>query len=485
MPAVLTYKGVSISYKEFCKLKGYRDILKSLEIITTLPICKGRTCVKRTELYYKYGDRIMIARFAGFEIFPKVINCLKEHDEIIIDTCNLVLKPHQVSIYEHLMEYVYNDERIAKGTAGCVLSMGAGQGKTWTAMGFIAEFSVKTLIIVPGEALLVQWEKCFQTVFPTLKIGRFYGKKKTDGDIIIMVSKSAIADKFMGKSPIKYFSQFGFIVFDEIHKYPTPTLSKMFWRTCSSRVLGLTASPNSRTDEFDRVYFEHVGEWVKAEDIPGVSFDDIQFDVDVITIEYHGPPQFTEKKCARGSTITSAPLMVKQFMSDPYRTQMIVNLLKWLFNQGRNVYAVSGQRNHLTDIHDRLNKSGIVPDIPEVISTVMGGTDEKELELAQAHARTLLTTYGYGTEGISITCMDTLVLMSPQVSKMDQISGRVKRLGGDSSIRRRIYDIVDWNTSLKNQYYRRRSAFTALGYNILDDHIKISWDGPNNNFSIE
>lgn len=476
MPPILTWKGVSMKYAEFKKIKNWRDIIESLKIITRIPIDRTRFDERKTYLYYLYKDRIMIARFAGMEIFDKVKNCLKEPISIDIPEYNMKLKPHQEIIHDYLMENIYTPERIQKGTAGCVATLGTGQGKTFLAMSFIDIFKVKTLIIVPGEPLLIQWRDILTEIFPQNKIGVFYGKKKQDGDIILMVANSALNSKFFNLTPFEYFTQFGFIVFDEIHKYPTPKIGGIFWRTCAPRVLGLTASPNSRRDEFDRVYFEHVGEWVECSKIPGFSFKGIQFTVEVHSIEYEGPPEYTKKLCGKGSTTTNVPLMVKQFMADPYRTSMIVNLIEYLFKSGRCIYIVSERRDHLVEIHNLLECRGLSADAPELISTVMGGTKEEKLKLTQEKANILLTTYGYGTEGISIDRMDTLLLISPRVSKMDQISGRIKRLGGDNSIVRRIYDIIDWNTTIKNQCYKRRASFRKDGYIVNSkNNIRINW----------
>lgn len=484
MTGVLTYKGVSTKWAEFCKLPNYNEILKSMEIVNVSHIGKGRTKEKRTQVYYRYGDRIMIARFEGFQIFSKIINCIRKCETIDIDKCLLKLHKHQQTVFDYIMSEIYNDERVDAGNAGCVVKLRTGMGKTFLAMGLIAEFSVKTLIIVPNEAILEQWAEIIMDMFPNIRVGYYYGKKKRDGDIVMMVAKSASSPKYnMGKildektqkkitswyTPIDYFSRFGFVVFDEIHKYPTEKLGKMFWRTCASRVLGLTASPYSRSDKFDRVYFSHVGELIDGEKVPGFTFDEIPFDVEVRRIEYHGPPEFTKPKKNRNGD-NSFPLMVQQCAADPHRNVMIVNLMENLLAAGRFIYAMAEHRNHLSLICGLLRNRGIVADTPE-ISNIMGGSTAEELNNAKKHAKVLLTTYGYGTAGISINRMDTLVLISPRVSYMDQVTGRIKRLGGDSSIKRIVVDIVDYNTSLRSQSYKRNSSFREEGYEIMDKYV--------------
>jgi superfamily II DNA or RNA helicase len=491
MPAVLTYKGVSMKWADFCRLPNYKKILKSLTIVTKIPIGRGKSVEKRAELYYRYRDRIMIARFAAFKLFSRIKNYIRDCKPIRIPTCELEYKPHQQAIYEHLMLEVYTDDKIAEGTAGCVLKLGTGMGKTFLAMGLIAEFSVKTLIVVPNEAILNQWVKCLTAVFPGMDIGKYYGKKKLDGDVIVMIANSTIAKDFIVTtvdmetkkkvkvhvSPIDYFSQFGFVVFDEIHKYPTPTLSGMFWRTCAGRMLGLTASPYSRKDKFDRVYFEHVGDLIEGEKVPGFSFDKVSFDVQVRTLEYTGPPEYT-KQLTNANGITSTTKMIKQFAADPYRNTLLVNVIVDLFNAGRCIYIVAEHRDHLTELCGLLKCRDLVTYAPE-ISNVMGGSRAEELEAAKEHARILLTTYGYGTVGISIDRMDTLVLASPRVSYMDQVSGRIKRLGGDLSIMRIVVDLVDWKTSLKSQYYKRAKSFREENYSMEPkNRLRISWEDP-------
>lgn len=487
MPAVLTYKGVSIKWNEFCKLPNSHKILSDLKILTVIPRGKGKTIDKRTQLYYRYSDRIMIARFAGLEIFPQVINCIRKCHELDIKQCNLELHEHQQVIFEHLLCEIYTEDKIADGSAGCVLKLGTGMGKTFLTMALIAEFSVKTLVIVPNQAIMNQWAKVIREIFPEMTIGLYHGKKKTDGDIVIMIANSAINARFNPRkelnkdnkkqlvtdSPIDYFSKFGFIVFDEIHKYPTEKLGQMFWRTCAWRVLGLTASPNSRKDKFDRVYFSHVGELIDGEKVPGFKFDSVEFTVEVRQIKYRGMPEYTQQLKSRTGD-TSVQLMIKQFASDPYRNMLIVNMIANMLKQGRYVYAIGEHRDHLIVLGNLLRNRGLVPHAPE-IANVMGGSSAEELEDAKSNARVLLTTYGYGTVGISINRMDTLVLLSPRISYMDQVTGRIKRLGGDSSIKRIVVDIVDYNTSLRSQSYKRNSSYREEGY-IINNNFVVPWE---------
>lgn len=473
MPAFLTFKGVSTTWAEFCKLPNYKKILYNLTITEYMPSNLKFREPGKYYLFYKYRDRIMIARFAGLKLFPDIKNALRPANDVIISNKKLILKPHQKTIKDYLLHNVYNKENIDKGSAGCVLQLDTGMGKTFLAIGLSLHFRVKTLIIVPNKAILGQWVKAFNNSCDN-KIGEYHSQKKQDGDFVIMIARSASKKTFKDKSPIDYFSQFGFIIFDEIHTYPTPDIGKMFWNTCSHRVLGLTASPNSRKDRYDRVYFEHVGPLINGKDIPGCSMKKIEFNVNIIKIKYKGSSEHT-KKLINKNGMSSCPLMVKQFSNDPDRNKLIINLIKYCVNNGRGVYLLSERRDHLEYFANELKSQDFDVNAPEIFN-IMGGSTNKELELAKESANILLTTYSYGRMGISIDHMDTLILATPRVSYMDQITGRIKRLGGDTDVVRVVIDIVDQNTKLVNQSYKRNTAFHNEGYNVLDP-IVINYNG--------
>ena len=91
------------------------------------------------------------------------------------------------------------------GNAGVLLKLGTGFGKTYIAMGLIAQVKKKTLIVCHRISLAMQWRKC---------IGEFLSGVSA-GDIVVEVVNT------LERANTEFFQQFGFIIFDEVHKYCT------------------------------------------------------------------------------------------------------------------------------------------------------------------------------------------------------------------------------------------------------------------------
>ena len=80
--------------------------------------------------------------------------------------------------------------------------------------------------------------------------------------------------------------------------------------------------------------------------------------------------------------------------------------------------------------------------------------------------RIILTTYQYMGTGKSIPKMDAIIYATPRKSKSRQFTNRIFRLGSNYDIERQIYDIVDWRTIVKNQWYKRKKYYNEKEYAI-------------------
>lgn len=96
------------------------------------------------------------------------------------------------------------------------------------------------------------------------------------------------------------------------------------------------------------------------------------------------------------------------------------------------------------------------------ISTVQ----ESEIAVNTVTERIIFTTYQFCSKGISIPRMDAIILAQPRKSDIQQVVGRILRAGGDYRIPRYIIDIIDENTTLRNQFTERRKVYRACGCTI-------------------
>lgn len=474
---------------------------RMLSIPSTRKIIKDG--IEITEEYKK--NIIVVARFyIPYLIKSKCIdgvrnitsNGLKILDNKFED-CSLNLRPHQVPLFDYLSKNVFTEKKRKQGLAGCTFVLDTGQGKSFVAAKLIEHLRLKTLIIVPGGTVFGGWIDVFDKFMPNVELGFYSSKKiengkrknKCDGDVVLMIINSALATEYKftvveGGEKVKktmkskdYFSQFGLVIFDEIPSYVKDKYRQIYWRTNFSYTLGLTATPDERTDGLDIVYKKHVGPLVFAEKIPGYvpsgEIDDSgklkKFKGSVDVIMYSGPSKYTLKKEFIDRII--------QISMDPYRNRIIVQEIVKLYNEGKYVFVFTELRDHIAMLHDMLLQDNIFAEAPEIgkIHTLKGGVGIEAMKNAKKHAKLILITYSYGSVGTSIPKMDAMVCATPRRSGTKQLSGRILRLGGNMDSERKIIDIVDIETNLKNQYnkgeHNRKKVYESREFPISERYI--------------
>ncbi len=502
MKIAITRFGLLISMKQIIDnigLEAFAKIKDKLRINHTYKV--GRIPYHKSILLYKIVkiksngqmiDCFRIARFSNIvDRFKKIkpdINITYRIDIIpgkeIMKTEEPILKDHQVVCTKHMMEKVYTKENVDNGKASCIFVMDTGQGKTYVASYMIHKFNKKTLIIIPNTNNLDGWHTALKKCLPSLKIGEYHTDIKSDGDVVIMTINSSINDEFnfkteTGRNKISsetYFQDFGFIIFDEIHDYPTETRQEIFWRTNFQYVLGLTATPNERTDCMDPVYYNHVGPILYAKEIPGFLelAKDFIWKGEVSVLDYYGPPEFT-KKYTNSMGTTDMVAMYKQLALDPHRTKMLVDQILTLKKEKRNIFVFAIHKQFLQTLKKDLVESGLdvlVPELDSGIAQMSGGIDPVSKLLAETKADVILITYGYGKQSLSIPKMDTLILAQSLRNKTRQLLGRILRQGGDTSIVRKIVDVRDMKVSLKSQFDTRNEIYEEKEFTIKHTKVK-------------
>jgi superfamily II DNA or RNA helicase len=498
MEGKLMQRGIVFDYDEFQKFVGMKStdtLMQELTISKTKKL--GNRFTTRKETCYrlvKSGNRklILFSRFS-LDIVRNRIKISREARNLppgwkfqntittgeSIDPVKLqpgpTLDPNQTAAMHHLQQTVWNDESARRGVASAVLVMGTGTGKSYMAAGAVGKIGKKTLIIGPSDIVLRETRDALSKSYPLLVIGEYSGTTKIDGDVVLMIINSALNDEFTFTTKLavpgqrkleartisfkwyEYFSKFGFVIYDEIHNYTSSNRQEIFWRTNFRYGLGLTATPDENSWDMDIIFQRHMGPLIREADIPGYNQTQILWQGSVIPIYYEGHPDHTKSLTNPATGYESHGDMCNQFAQDPDRNKLIMNLLVQLWKEGRNVFVFARTRAHidamasefskLTDAIASSNKDTV--DVTAV--ALMGGASDAIIGQARS-ASVVFTTYDYGWQGVSIPKMDTLVLATPRMAKMRQIRGRITRKSGDTTVHRRIYDIVDVKTKLgKNE----------------------------------
>jgi superfamily II DNA or RNA helicase len=483
----ITSRGLLIKESEFNKFftkQNFRTICKKLTVshrniigdfsqIVEIPVWQ------RLQIMHDSHSEIFLA----FARFSKIRDLLQElrSDIRYIFKCalrnGLSITPQSAAelfennqrVFDHLHKTIYTPANISSGFGSCILVMDTGLGKTYIGGKFIAHVKQKTLILLPNTTALPEWLDMLRNLLPHLKVGQYHSHAPcSDGDVVIMTINSSLRDTLMwGDTTIKtakYFEQFGAIIYDEIHSFPTNVRQNIFWRANFLHALALTATPDERADAMDKVAQYHLGPLVYAKSAPGFCTDEIKWKGLVKMIYYSGPDEFTQNKTNKKGW-TMVVEMCKQFARDPYRTALLVQNIKELYNCGANTIIFA----ELYDYLETLFRECALDD-----SMILSGGSTPEDKHRAEKARAVFTTFAFGTQSMSLPHANAIVFASPRKNKMNQILGRILRRSGDPSIPRIIIDLIDSRTKLKGQASTRKGNYTEKGFEIKV--LKISFD---------
>jgi superfamily II DNA or RNA helicase len=282
-----------------------------------------------------------------------------------------------------------------------------------------------------------------------------------------MIINSAHSEIFYEETSADYFKHFGLIIFDECHLYTTTRCMNLF-RICQVKyLLGLSATPNYH-QSLTKILEFNLGPIIDLTTIKKQLIS--SWTINVKMIFYHGP---TEKTLPLVDTHGnySYTKMLELLHSDEKRNEILINEIDLLYKDGYNIYVFSMRREHTKGLKETLiNKYG-ANNVAEDYSTLIGGAKKQEIYDAIQKARIIFTTYQYSSCGVSIIKMNACIFASPKKNNFEQIIGRILRLGSDTSVERKIIDLIDADTFLKSQYKERKKIYKLYDANITKENI--------------
>lgn len=502
MNGILTRSGIFINFSEFEKLYKEDHMLVIGGLIKKFKITHTTFKTHTVSLHgYKTvrigGSKYLkLPRFGFFDLWKTsdtvkiglhkirrdsfvIRNQIKSPEIIEALTWTGMFKANQRICFEEIMKTRYNPANVARGSAGLILNLEAGQGKTFVSMGLINEVKMKTMIVTHNKTILYQWVDVLKQYFPEAKIGIYHGSEHIDGDIVVSIINSLLLDeisfdKTVYKNPIDYFSQFGMLIVDESHEYCSQGRGSIFWKFQCPYMLGLSATPDERTDTFDPYVHWHVGSVLEARSLEHYSERDIPFKGSVRMIKYIGPDQYTESVINEEMDTVNSAATINKMIEDPYRLHVIAEELQSLIKSNHNTFIFADRRDYLDRIKSYLSKLNIAnniivsPEDEEKVMKLVGGASSEDVQAARDNAVVILTTYQYAGTGCSIPKMNAVILATPRKSKSRQYINRIFRLDSDYSIERKIVDVVDWMTIYKSQWYKRKKYYQEKTYPITE-----------------
>lgn len=443
---------------------------------TDQPLSTGATAVypysKKLERQYRFksrfDDEVLLHELDGLGNIhlPRALCPLGKVDErddgedVIFAKCPEP-RDHQVKLFDETTEFLKN------GQSGVVVAY-TGWGKTVLGYKAAHVLQKKTLVVTTKDDIYQQWLKGAEK-FLGLKphqIGEIRQDKcEVVGTSFVVAMIHSLSKE--GKYPDWITKGFGLVIFDECHRLPADSFSKVAAMFPAKVRLALSATPN-RQDGKELLLYAHVGP-IRAQTeaqlmIPKV----LRFHTNWQCPRVIRKDKKTgEKKVVRIAHSPGKTAHIEKMMAaDPLRNQLIGELIMQARGKDRQIVVFSSLHEHLRTIARVLNTMGVSN---KDIGYYIGAQTKAEQE-ARAKATTkpiLLTTPQMMGEGTDLPWYDTCLLAIPR-SSIEQIIGRIRREYPDKK-EPVVMDLLDNDSPLFSGYAsQRRSTYRKIGATVKD-----------------
>lgn len=416
----------------------------------------GKTeIIKEFPIWHEKLSVFYVPRFYGLKKWgiPPVINL--PLGDIINIKFNGKLRPIQEPIVSKTLTHFY--ENGLTGEGGALLELYCAIGKTVCALNLIAQIGRKTLIIVHKEFLMNQWIERANEFLPGVRIGKIQGKifDIEDKDIVIGMVQSMYDRDY----PSETFNSFGFTIFDEVHRFGSKQFSGIFNKLSTYYLLGITATIE-RKDGTTPLLTQFIGPIIYTITDRGKE------NVTVLGITYTDEtkgkldaPYLKQEIDFRGNIKYST--MIANICNYKPRTSgiytIIINILEKFPTSQIMILA-----NNLCLLNDM--ESIILENSPTLsYGFYVGGMKKKALAETETK-KIVLATYSMAQEALDIKTLNIVCLASSKVD-ITQSIGRILR---DKNTERKIViDIIDPNSTFKNQWNKRLCYYKKCDYDVF------------------
>lgn len=351
---------------------------------------------------------------------------------------------------EESVNYMFN---FLKENNSGILQAKPGVGKTIIGSVLAVLFGRSTCVLVHKEFLYEQWVRAFKLVCPELKVGllqRDHIDTGEDCDIVCAITQSVTNSK--RKYTDSFYSSFGLIVVDELHRYSSEMWGKAITKFPAKYRLGLTATP-FRTDGLWPIIEHHFGKvsYVsKSEELKpkvyvvetGTEFSRSSYDFKYLT------------------TIQKKAKLLSLLSKDDKRNSLIARHIEKAFKAGRKSLVISDRRKQL-DILSKMVKSSIED---TNIGFYVGGKKQSLLNL-ESKKEVIFATYKMAVEGLDIPELDVLILATPRAQTTQVVGRIVRQLQGKKQPV--VVDFIDGSFELKNLALSRLRQYKEAGYTVI------------------
>ena len=409
---------------------------------------------------WKTSTPKLIKRFTYVDRYDEVVDHYVEKDGLIgcpraafpvSDMDNRVEGPQIVMpvgaefvARNNQQKFIDKAEKLLLGGESFVAQAPTGFGKTVIGCQLFRAVARPTLVIVPKEDLLDQWQDEIRKWLGT-DPGTIQGDK-WDIKPVTVAMIHTLAQRGVPDSIAK---EFGFVLWDEVHRVGASTFSKTVFQFPAKLRMGLSATPR-RLDGREQMIFDSIGPIRVVEEQAQLTPS-----VAVYKTEWECPRYANGRKVH--AEIGKTMHLEKHMADDTKRNLLIMKLVKAAYDRGRRIVVFSSIKDHLRYLMDTV--TGGMDGIP-VDDTVLyiSGLTKKQREKAKTK-RVMFATWGMMGEGTDIEWLDTCILATPRAN-VDQAIGRILREfpGKKEPF---VIDIQDWDAPAFEAYSKKRLKLYA------------------------
>ena len=356
-----------------------------------------------------------------------------------------------------------------------ILNAATGFGKTVCALYIISKLQVNTLILVPTQNLLLQWQNIlkeklefkdplpeYTTLIGKVKkhksfVGQYSSKsKKTTGIIDVALYSSLGKDGEYSDLVENY----GLVIADECHNIGATSYYQAVCAITAKRIYGLSATMY-REDGKEKSVMMQLGpirfKYSAKDYVLQQNFEHFVF------------PRFTRVVSTDEDLDLSE--IISLLSKDNSRNSMIIKDVRECIKQKRIILVLSKSVAHCTMLYEQLKNVSCTVLLlrPNNISK-----DDIVQELAKindpsyAESAVLISTVQLISEGFDVPALDTLMITLPVSYKtpIEQMLGRINR-NHCNKHKVIVYDYIDpAYRMLQRMYAKRLKVYQKLGFSV-------------------
>jgi superfamily II DNA or RNA helicase len=357
-----------------------------------------------------------------------------------------------VELFDYQIPWVDNILNAFNTRYDLIAKAATGKGKTVMSLEVIRRLNRKALVVVDQNFLKDQWytQAKFFLGIPEDKIGFVQGDvcDYEGKDIVVAMIQTLYSRTFTNK----FYEYFGTVVFDESHTVGAPVFSKVLMQFPARYRFGVSATPDRR-DALNTVIQYNIGT------------------VEVVLDKVHRPSvvRYLEHDGVYSWYANISPKtgrFITEVSEDSSRNLLIARAIKWLYDSGRHVLAVSDRIEHVESLMALCRYLGIPPDhmgtvtgytntwryaknplpkrkpkglekdadyTPVKLQLIAKRTPKKVLDEIKNTKQVIFSTYGMFSKGVDVPRLSAGIDCTPR-SQAQQVHGRILRDDEDKQV---------------------------------------------------